>query len=256
MLQSTRSRILSALVVMLMGCAGADHSPDRLSHTLVATAPNDVPAYAENTPDTTRAAHRKAVAHLRLDEFTDACDTLDGLPPSERRSLTEYLTVLCMTRNPTLALSADEHGKRALHPSEAPALLDPERTSLVRHRAWIAAVQDDLAREAALSVVGFTPPLLPPDLIGSHNLDRLSAWRQRGTDTEHDAATYNRVRTAMLTKDLATRLAVSNLILRPSMEGPGDPLTLANVHGLLFADITGMRLPTLPAMSLPAEDQL
>jgi hypothetical protein len=251
-----RFAIIAGIGIVLVGCSGTNTSrnPARL---IVTTPPSPtVHPYAENTSDATREAHRQALGHLRAGRFVEACDTLDGVPANDRRRITEYLTVLCMTRIPSLALSADGHGDRALLLDEPPSLLDAERTSLVRHRAWIAAIQDDLAHEAELSVPGFTPPLLPPALIGSHDLARLVAWKQRGTDTDHDADTYNHVRSALQTKNLATRLAISNLINRPSTQGPGDPLTLGNVHTLLFADLTGMTVPAPPPMSLPPDDQL
>lgn len=258
-----RPAFITTLVVFfaiaLLGCPGTvdNPAPAPVPDTVAtSTSPSADQNYAENTPDITREAHRRAVAQLRAAQFTEACDTLDGVPQSARRRLTEYLTVLCMTRIPTLALSADVHGQRALRLEEPPTLLEAERTSLVRHRAWIAGIQDDLGREAGNVVLGFTPPLLPPELINSHNLDRLTAWAQRGSDTEHDATTYNRVRTALQNKDLATRLAVSNLINRPALEGPDDPLNLGNVHTLLFADLTGMTLPAHPPMSLPADGLL
>lgn len=259
MMHSFHLAVLPMLTMLLVGCSSANPSPgvapDKVNLTHAPTPPANH-TYAENTPDSTRQAQRQAVAQLHAGQFAEACDTLEGVPQSERRRLTEYLMVLCMVRVPTLALSADVHGERALHLDEAPALLDAERKSLVRHRAWIAGIQDDLGREAAFSVLGFTPPLLPPELIGSHELSRLKAWKDRGTDTEHDADTYHRVRAALQTKDFATRTAVSKLINRPASQGPGDPLTLGNVHTLLFADVTGMTLPALPAMSLPTDDQL
>lgn len=249
--------LIGALSTILAGCPGTNDSPAPVPDTMRTTSPPATAhTYAENTSAETRDAHRQAVAQLRAGQFQEACDTLDAVPQSERRALTEYLTVLCMTRIPASALSADVHGDRAIHPDVPPALLESELISLRRHRAWIAGVQDDLGREAASSVLGFTPPLLPPELIHSHDLSRLAAWAQRGTNVDHDATTYNRVRTALQTKDLATRLAVSNLINRPAQEGPGDPLNLGTVHTLLFADVTGMTLPALPAMSLPSDDQL
>jgi len=169
---------------------------------------------------------------------------LDAVDLTERRQLTEYLTLLCAVRLPDRALSADDSAVAATRIDVPPALLDPERNVLDRHRAWIAAVQDTLA-DAARSAFQLPGRPLPPHLQNSHDLSALSAWQNRGT--RFDAATYNRVRRSLQNPNLATHLAIQNLIAT---------LDRQTAHQILFADVTGMTLPPPPALVLPRDEDL
>lgn len=233
------------LSLALWGCSQPQTPVVPETHTSPVVIPTPTGRYAGNTPATTRDAHRQAIAHLRAQEWSQACDGLDGvLPRSDRRALTEYLTVLCSTRLPDRALSADGAAAMAASPTEAPALLDAERDSLNRYRAWVAAVQDSLA-DAAMSSFHLSSRPLPPDLQNSHNLSAISAWRTRGSS--FDAATYNSTFHALQTTDFATRLALQNLLAT---------LTPQTASDILFADVTGMHLPSPPPLVLPNDSDL
>jgi hypothetical protein len=199
--------------------------------------------YAENTPEETRAVHRAAVAHLRAGEFQQACDALDGVTREDRRRLTEYLTLLCATRLPDRALSADSIAELAITGDEPPALLDTQRDALDRHRAWIAALQDDLGDLAAAR---FQLPARPlPSTIPSTALSTIAAWRTRGT--RFHAATYTQTLQRAKANDFATRLALEDFL---------SSLTASTAERVLFVDLTGVTAPPPPPMSLPADSEL
>jgi len=232
----------SALVILALtvaGCGGNPAGPDvPLVHPV--PAPPAIARYADNTPSATRDAHRQAVAAMRNGNFADACATLDGVPQGDRRSLTEYLTVLCTARQADVALKAEGAAQRISNIGQPPPLVDPELASLNRHRAWVAAIQDSLA-DAAKAHFNLPGRPLPDDLKNSKDLARIVGYRQRGI--QFDAATYNATFNAMNTQDLA----LSNLLAN---------LTVRNANAILFADLTGMHVPPPPAIVLPADSDL
>jgi hypothetical protein len=201
--------------------------------------------YADNTSEATRDIHRQAIAHLQGGRWQDACDLLDTVSQADRRRLTDYLTLLCSARLPDRALSADEYAVRAIDiNAPAPALLNAQRDALDQHRAWIAAIQDDLA-DAAKAEFQLKDRPLPKSLQGTKNLTTLKAWRERGI--RFNAATYKQTIQKLKTKSLATQLAIKALL---------SNLVAQNANAVLFADLSGMTLPAPPALSLPADTDL
>lgn len=227
-------------ILLLTACAATPRS-FTAGESTVETANGH---YARNTSDATRDAHRQAVAQLRAGTPDAACATLESIEPSERRSFTEYLAVVCATRLPDRALSADEHAAAQATIDVEPGLRDAERDSLDQHRAWIAAVQDVLA-DKAKAEYNLNDPPLPPHLQGSTDVARLKAWKQRGIIFH--GPTYEAAVKALQTPGLATQLALNNLL---------SQFTAQTASRILFADVSGMKLPARPPLVLPRDEDL
>jgi hypothetical protein len=216
--------------------------------TLPAQIPNEpLPPpghYGENTPDVTRRAHRDAVAALRDGDWASACDAVGVLPTSEKRSLTYYLELLCTVHHPELALTAGRIDFVLSSVSVPPGLRESEREAADRYFAWIAAIQDVLSD--AVERRGFDRPM-PPGLRGSRDLLLRVAWIERGKAS--DEATYDATRRSFEAAlgTLEGELAESALLAG---------LTHWNADSILYADLSQMPLPELPAMSLPANQDL
>ncbi len=240
-----RAALVSTILVFaFVGCPASDPSQPIPVTATGGPAVAAVPHYATNTSDATRDVHRQAIAHLRAGELAQACDVLGGVEQSDRRALTEYLTLLCETRLPDRALSADDAAVRATSVDVEPSLMDAQRDALDRHRAWIAAIQDSLA-DAAKAEFQLSGRPLPPALQNSTALSAISAWRTRGT--RFHAPTYTQAFQAMQSPDIATTLARRTLLAS---------LSAQTANQVLFADVTGMTLPARPALALPTDSDL
>ena len=246
MKQFVRGRWLLAIAICIAAhfSLGATCSPSSPG-----APPSDGPPsphhYSEHTPSATRDAHRSAIVAIRLGEWVRACGVLEeAFPPSERRALTDYLHFLCATHQPDQALDADEFAEAALSNPEPPFLLESERDAMNRYRAWIAAIQDELADEAERR--GFQRPL-PPGLRESRDLLARAAWDDRGR--VYDATVYQSTRTAFdqVTSTLSGNIAMSELF---------SGVNSWTLDSVLYTDLSEFSLPPLPPMSLPVEGDL
>lgn len=206
--------------------------------------PSASPHYGDNTPETTRRAHRDAVAALRKRDWEGACDALGGLPASDERMLTHYLELLCTANQPEWALTADRKGFVLFNFSVPPGLRESEREAADRVLAWITAIQDVLSD--AVESRGFDRPM-PPGLRETKDSLRRAAWIERGKT--HDESVYDATRRSFeeTLETLEGTLAESDLL---------RGLNRWNADSILHADLSQFPLPELPAMSLPADEDL
>lgn len=229
------------MVLLLQGAVGtlsaqAAEEPD----AVVASSPY----YGENTSDTTRRAHRDAVTALREGNWEGACDALGGLPASDERMLTHYLELLCTVNQPEWALTADRKGFVLSSFSVPPRLRESEREAADRFLAWIAAIQDVLSD--AVERRGFDRPM-PPGLRDTKDSLLRAAWIERGK--AYDESVYDATRRSFEEglDTLEGKLAESYLL---------RGLNRWNADSILHADLSQLPLPELPAMSLPADEDL